>query len=371
MRYALQTLWYERRRYLPGILAVAFSGLLIALQVGILLGLVGVVSVPIENSRAQIWVAYPNTPACDLGRPIPAYWIDRLWMRPDIAAADEYIQGFTYWKTPGGTTELIIVMGFTLDNHSLGPIGQLTLEDRVLLSEPGAVMLDRKDCQRLEINQIGQEGEVSGQRVRVVAFTHNMGSISGPYVLCSLPTARSLLRLRDDQTTYLLATCKDPQQVPHVIQALRSLPKVTAFEAEEFSTRSKVHWIKKTKAGIALGFAALLGLAVGASVTSQTLYSAVAASLRELAVLRALGIPRLRMGLFVLQQSLLVGLIGLGIGAPITYGLALLAKSLGAKPVMAPWLLGGTAGVTLTMALGSGLLALRSLRNVEPAALLR
>lgn len=371
MKYAIWTLLYERRRYLAGILAVAFSGLLIAMQVGLLMGLIGVVSIPIVNSTADVWVAYPNTLACDLGRPIPNYWIDRLWMLPEVEQADEFIQGFTYWKTPGGSNELIIVLGVNLEDDSLGPIAQLTDEQRALLTEPNSVVLDEKDKGRLDVERVGQEGEVSGHRVRVVGFTRNMGSLSGPYVLCSLPTARKMLRLRDDQTTYLLARCKRPAEAASVVRELRKFPKFAAFGAEEFSTRSKNHWIGKTKAGIALGFAALLGLAVGASVTSQTLYAATAASLKELAVLRALGIPRWRMSLYVIQQALLVGVLGLGLAAPITFGLAELARSLGTPAVLPPWLLIGTAAITLLMALLSGLIALRSLRQVEPAMLLR
>ena len=68
-----------------------------------------------------------------------------------------------------------------------------------------------------------------------------------------------------------------------------------------------MHWLTKTKAGIALGYAAALGLLVGAVVTYQTLSAATKASLREYAVLRALGIPRWRMALAVMSQSFWVG----------------------------------------------------------------
>ena len=76
-----------------------------------------------------------------------------------------------------------------------------------------------------------------------------------------------------------------------------------------------MHWLTKTKAGIALGYAAALGLLVGAVVTSQTLYAATAASLREYAVLRALGIPRWRMAMAVMAQSFWVGVDRRGPGA--------------------------------------------------------
>ena len=48
MSYALTTLWYERQRYLPGVLAVGFSALLIALQAGLLLSTPYPRSVPCE-----------------------------------------------------------------------------------------------------------------------------------------------------------------------------------------------------------------------------------------------------------------------------------------------------------------------------------
>lgn len=371
MTFVFATLWHERRRYLAGVFAVAFSAVLIAMQVGMLLGLIGAVAIPIVNSNADIWVMYPNTAACDLGRPIPNYWIDRLWMNDQIQRADQFIQGFTYWKTNKGSNELIVVLGVNIDDGSLGPVAQLTPELRRLLTEPGAVVLDRRDAKRLEVEEVGQLGEVNGRTVRVCGFTKNMPSISGAFVITSLPTARSMLRMRDDQTTYLLAKCRENADVPTVVRQLRSMPNFSVHDSEEWATNSKMHWMKKTKAGIALGFAAVLGLAVGASVTSQTLYAAVTASLRELAVLSALGIPRLRMATFVMQQSVIVGLLGLAVALPGVLGLSALARSLGARPELPAWLWIGTSSITVVMVILSGLLALRSLRGVQPATLLR
>jgi putative ABC transport system permease protein len=116
----------------------------------------------------------------------------------------------------------------------------------------------------------------------------------------------------------------------------------------------------------------LLGLLVGAVVTGFTLYAATAASIREYAVLRALGIPRWRMGMAVMNQSFWVGVMGVAVGLPTMYGLARAAEAAGnLRVALAPWLLGSVAVVTLAMALLSGLAALRILRQVEPANLLR
>jgi putative ABC transport system permease protein len=146
---------------------------------------------------------------------------------------------------------------------------------------------------------------------------------------------------------------------------------MSAFESHDFSVRSRLHWLTKTKAGLALGCAAALGLLVGAVVTSQTLYAATAASLKEYAVLRALGVPRWRMAAMVLAQALWVGLAGIALAGPAAYGLRQAARA-GGVPLLLPlWLLGIAVAVTLMMAMLSGVAALRSLRQIEPALLLR
>src|SRR5947209_13662851 len=102
MSYALSTLWYERQRYLPAVLAVAFSCLLIALQCGLLLGLFSVTSLPIDNTDADIWVGHPEVPSVDLGRPIPAAWQSLLAAMPEVERSEIYLQGFAYWDKPTG-----------------------------------------------------------------------------------------------------------------------------------------------------------------------------------------------------------------------------------------------------------------------------
>jgi putative ABC transport system permease protein len=66
-----------------------------------------------------------------------------------------------------------------------------------------------------------------------------------------------------------------------------------------------------------------------------------------------------------------VGVIGIVVSVPAVYGLARIAEMAGAKVIIGPELLAAVAGITLVMALGSGLAALRSLRLIEPEQLLR
>ena len=146
---------------------------------------------------------------------------------------------------------------------------------------------------------------------------------------------------------------------------------MTVMTQDKFSIRSRMHWLTKTKAGIALGYTALLGLLVGAVVTSQTLYAATAASAKEYAILLAMGIPRRKVTMTVLVQSFWVGLFGIAFAYPVVHVLAYLGQFLGVQ-IPLPWEILVIAGtVTLVMSLLAGLVALRSVRRIEPMDLLR
>jgi putative ABC transport system permease protein len=372
--YSLTTLFHERQRYVPGVLAVAFSALLIALQCGLLLGLFSITSIPIDHTHADVWMGAPAVLSVDLGRPIPESTLARMGVQPEVERCEPYLQGFAFWAKPGGGSELCMVIGSQLNPDSLGKIDKLTTEQCGMLAEEGAVIIDESDVKRLGVTGVGSTAEISGHPVRVVSLTRGLPSLAGPYVLSSIPTAKKRLPVQQGQTTtYVLGRCRSPQDAPQVVERLNRYKDVSAFTTRDFSRRTQLHWLLKTKAGIALGYAAALGLLVGAVVTSQTLYAATVASMREYAVLRALGIPRWRIAGMVVSQSFWIGIIGIALALPAVYGLAWAADHLmGVQIVSLPWWLqSSAAAVTLGMALMSGLFALRSLRQIEPALLLR
>jgi putative ABC transport system permease protein len=369
--YSLATLWYERQRYFPAMLGIAFSGLLVALLFGLVIGALSAVSMPIDHTTADLWLGSPKVESVDVGNPIPTSWGARL-NAPEIERWEVFLQSFTQWHKPSGGFDLCVILGSRLQGNALGAVRELTASLRSKLTEPGSVVVDEADLHRLGLTTgVGEFAEINGKRVRVVGLVKGLKSLGGAYVFCSLDTARQLTRLPQDQAIYLLARCRQPADAPAVAQRLRSYGDMAAFTSAEFSLSTRHHWVFRTGAGTMLGLAAALGLLVGAVITSQTLYAATAASVREFAVLRALGIPRRRMVRMVLAQSFWIGIIGILLGLPAVFGLAWVAEMLGTKVILPETLLVATGAGTLAMAVLSGLGALRSLRLVEPAALLR
>src|SRR6516164_4868191 len=98
MSYSLLTLCHERQRYRAARLAVGLRALLSALQVGLLFGLFSITSMPIDRTRAHIWLGAPQVRSVDLGRPIPERFLSYLASQPEVERCEPYLQGFAYWS---------------------------------------------------------------------------------------------------------------------------------------------------------------------------------------------------------------------------------------------------------------------------------
>lgn len=375
MSYALQTLLHERSRYAAGVGAVAFSATLIILQVGLLLGLFETTSIPVDHTSADIWVGDNEVESVDLGRPIPVGYVARL-DKPGVRMPETMYLSFANWTKLQGGSNLCMVIGSGVGPDDAAAADVLTPEMRAALAEPLTIVVDRSDLKRLGLDDVGSKGKINGKEVRLVAAVTGLKSLAAPWVFCSLTTARALLTVPNpdyaDHCTYLLARCDSPQRAKEVVAELRhEYPEMMVSTADDFSTQSRLYWLYRTKAGIAIGYAALLGLLVGTLITAQTLYSATMASAKEFATLLALGIPRARIYGLVLAQSFWVGVVGVLLAYPVVYGLAYGAERAGSKVTLRWELLAGASAITLVTALLAGLFALRSVRTIEPMSLLR
>jgi putative ABC transport system permease protein len=375
--YSLAILWRSRSRFLPAVLAVTFSATLITLQCGLLLGLLIFISLPIDHSSADLWVTTGDAPSLTLAQPIPENWLLRVAAQPEVERAEPYLMGYAAWHQPNqGGSENCCIIGSRLDSDSMGVIREATPEMRARLSEPGTVFVDEQDLFKLGLTHGNDEfAEINQRRVRVVGTVRGFKGFTAPFVFCSLQTARMLLPMYEEQPNvvmHVLARCKDPHAAAAVAARLREqYPEMGVYTSADFSLRTRMYWLIRSSAGTVMLCTVSLALLVGLVVTRQTLYAATIASLKEYAVLDALGIPRRRLVMLVLSKSFWIGVFGIAIAMPVIFGLAGAAGLVGTKVLLPVQLLACTTTVTVFMALISGVSALRSLRQLEPASLLR
>lgn len=375
--YSVLMIWRDRRRFIPAMLAVTFSAGLITMQCGLLFGIIACSSVPIDNMPADIWLTTRDTTALGETRPIPESWLLRLAEQPEVEHVEGCLIGFAVWHKPGtGKSELCLIVGSRLDKASVGIIRQLSPDLQMRLAEQGTLVVDEWDLDTLGLDDgADPKGEINHQQVRVVGTIRSFQGLNFAWTFCSYETALQLIPPFPDEsalTVFGLARCRQREDAPVVAQRLRaSYPEMGVYTSHEFSRRVQMYWLFRSKAGTIMLCTVLLALMVGLVVTSQTLYAAVQASLREYAMLDSLGIPRWRLATLVLAKSFWVGLVGVVLSVPLSLILSWAALLIRTQVVIWGGLLATAAVLTMTMAIASGGLALRSLGSIEPATLLR
>ncbi len=375
--YSVLMLWRDRRRFLPALLAITLSAVLIAVQCGLVMGMVRTTSATIDYSSADIWVLAKDAPSLHQTYSFPIEWQARIDRQPEVERSETYMTAMGRWRLPGrGRSELCMLIGTRLDDGSLGALKVLTPELRAALAEPGTVVIDAWEFATFGLKGSSYEtGEVNGQAVRLAGTVHGFHGFAFVYVFCSQETLRMLspqVAEHPELATCLAARCRDPRDVDRVVARLRhDYPDMGVYSSSELSLKVKKYWLFRSRGGMVLICTMGLALMVGLAVTSETLYAAVLAQSKEFAVLEALGIHRRHVRRLVLAQSFWLGIGGALVALPCAVVLAqaaLLANTL--VLLTAPVVL-LTFALTLGMAVLAGLMSLRPLRNLEPAQLLR
>ena len=372
---ARKTLIYEWRRFLPAIIAVGFAGLLQLLQLALVLGIFGATSIYITGSDGDVWIGYPGTQSVGSGRSISADVEAHVLMDPAVTRVEPYLWVDGDWRGAGETGGVsVFVSGIDPAANGLLFAKVLAPALRARLAEPDAAIVDRADLDKLGV-ALGQTATINGHRVRVVGVSHGLRGLGGINVVTSLDTARRLdTDDADDGPTYLVAKLRDPAAAEAVALRMQGDPAFgpyTTWSSADFARRSVRYWLFDTGAGAGVLFLAGIVFLVGAVITSQTLVGAVNGSAREYATLNALGVGVGALRKVVLEQAFWVGALGL-IGAVVLGALLLaVARSQDVPVVLGPISAAACIALVLGQAAVSGMAAMRSLRRIDPATLLR
>ena len=360
---ARKTLVHEWRRFLPAMLAVAFSGLLLLMQAALVFGIFGATAVYITASDADLWVGYPGTQSIELGRPIAPRARTALLMDSGVARVEPFAWVDGDWRGPAGTGGVsVFVSGISTNANGMIFSDVLTPAQRASLKEPFAVIVDRADLPKLGV-PIGGQALINGDLVRIVGVASGIRALGGVNVVASLDTARAL----DNDTggtevAYYVARLKPGANAAAVAARIDAHAHgYAAWTASSFARRAVLYWMFQTGAGLGVIFLALVVFIVGA----------IAGSVREYATLHALGVSLGSLRRVVLEQAAWIGVCGLIAGVLLSLGLIGLAR-LQDVPVelnLPAWV--ACAALVMGIALVSGAAAVRALRNADPALLLR
>ena len=373
--------WLQLRhkplRLLVALSGIAFAVLLILMQLGFRAALFE--SAVRIHERFDYDIALFSTDSVFIVRP-QTFSVRRLYQAQSLdevgSIAPVYIAP-AIWKNPWNNNRRSInAIGIDPEDDLLDAPG--FSEGRLKVIRQDAVLFDSRS--RPEFGPVGAAIEESGRlttevndREVDVVGTFTMGTSFGIDGLI-ITSDDNWLRLfpghaRNDIHLGLV-NLVDGADAVSVRDRLREyLPDdVLVMTKQDFVERESAYWDSATPIGYVFFFGAIMGFVVGAIIVYQILFADVSEHLNEYATLRAIGYKNRFVVGIVLQQAVILAMLGFVPGVAVAswlYGSAAAATSL---PIYLTMERAVTVLLmTLTMCSISAFLAVRKLRRLDPA----
>ncbi|MFS8795839.1 ABC transporter permease DevC [Synechococcus sp. O70.2] len=295
-----------------------------------------------------------------------------------VRAVSPVYLSFALWKNPETRrTRSIFVVGVD-PSADLVDLPGLTPDELEEIKKADVVLFDRRS--RSEFGPIaqwfeaGQEvvTEVGNRRVRVGGL-FEMGATFGAdgTILTSDLNFLRIFPQREpglvDIGVVQLQPGVDPKPLLDQMRAL--LPEdVRVLSRAEFIDMERSYWEEGTAIGFIFGLGVAMGFIVGIVIVYQILYTDVSDHLAEYATLKAMGYTDTYLLGVVLQEALLLAVLGY---IP-AFALAVLLYDLTANATLLPIAMTFNRamlvlGLTVSMCFISGAIAVRRLRAADPA----
>jgi putative ABC transport system permease protein len=379
---ALRILLHHPRR-----LAVSTAGVLLAVvlmfsQVGFRNGTFDSQTQLIRHLDGELVLVNPLTRILYVAEPFPSRRLAQARACPGVKAVHPlYLEGVAgaLWKNPAdGSTRPVRVLAFD-PNGPVLDIPEVRAHAKAL-ETPGTVLFDSRARRYYGRPRAGTATELAGRQVEVVGtFPLGTDILTDGTVLMS---DRSLLTFSPRraagprlQTAEVGVVQLEPGADAHAVQeALRQvLPDdVAVLTRQELEERETRYWRDNTAIGYVFGLGMAVALVIGVVICYQVLYTNVTQYLPQLATLKAMGYTDTYLAGLVLQQGLLLAVLGFVPGLAVARALFAVVSALtGLTMVLTSLRVTLLLILTVLMCMAAAAIALRRVLRADPAEVFR
>lgn len=369
---ARKLLLHDRLRFAVAIAGVSVSVMLVLVQVGLYFGFMDTASSLIDASSADLWVGKAGNESFEFASPFDERTYYKVASVPGVERAERVLMNFAQFKLANGGDLGVQVVGIESGASLLAP-WHVVAGDPRRLPEAGAIVVDRTEYPKLQIDHAGVATEISGVRAEVVALTSGIRSFTtSPIVFTDLRSARAYMPgLGREAVTYVLVKVKpgvSPLTVKHEID---ELPHLAAYTTAEMSERTRSYWSSRTGVGAGFFTTAILGVIVGFVVVGQILYSGTLQYIREYGTLKAMGARNSMVVRVILAQAMISAAFGFVVGGALAVGMRALMAKANLSVALFPGLYGVTLVVTIAMCSFAALLSIVKVLRLDPASVFK
>ena len=337
----------------------------------------------IEKLDADIIVFHPSRFALTSESRFPLDTLSIAASLPEVQSAQPlYIENIkARFRTTGKKARPIRVLGFDLDRPMLLPDPDVASK-LVSLGHPQTAIMDRlsKPEYGIELDTnatFPQSAELLGKKLSIVgSFLSGRDFAHDGNLMMSSDNFESYFGLRaaDPLSVVDLGVVKVDPAIP-IRDVVNRLQKqlgegATVMTKHDFSDREVAFWSRNTPIGIIFAIGAVMGFVVGVIICYQILANDIGEHLGEFATLRAMGYGNAYFYGLVIRQALYLSLLGFLPGLAFAWVLFRINASVTGLLMNMTWdRVLFVLGLTVTMCIVSGLLALRKLIAADPASL--
>jgi putative ABC transport system permease protein len=382
---ALKMLFGDTAKFLGMLFGVSVAAFLITQQGSIFCGLMsrtfGFLS---DTSLPDIWVMDRKVQFVDDIKPLSDTQLYRVRGVEGVEWAVPLYKGQIKARLPDGSFQTCNVIG--LDDATLiggpprmlqGNLQDLRRAEGVIVDETGANdKLAHKffDENGNEIRSrrkplvVGDTLELNDRRAVVVGICRVTPTFqSQPVVYTTYSRATTFAPRERKLLSFVLVKARQGVPLEELCTRISAATDLMATPTDQFKRTTVLYFMKYTGIPINFGIAVLLGFVVGTAIAGLLFYQFTQDNLRHFGALKAMGAGNFRLLGMILLQSLVVGVLGYGIGV----GLAAFMGATAGKTALAffmPWWLPlVTAGAILLICLFSSLLSVVRVVRLEPA----
>lgn len=376
-RLAWRQLRSERARLASAIAGVMFACVLVFMQLGFRGALFDSATRLPQAMRGELFLVHPLTNAFFRPEPLPRVRAWQTLADPDVVFAAPVYLTQAAWRHPvTGERRAIQLVGFDTETGAIDFPGLAELIPA--LKRPDTIAFD--SLSRPEFGPVSQmlaEGgpvrtEIANREVEIVG-TIALGASFGAdgNAVMSDVNFRRLIKDRPAAKADLVALRLRPGADPVAVQArLRALlPKdVAVVTHDQLVQWERDYWQTRTPIGFIFSFGSLMGLIVGMVIVYQILFADIASHLSEYATLKAMGYSNVYLAQVVLAAAAILAVLGFVPGVLACFGLYDLVAKATLLPMHMEWERSvNVFALVFAMCGGAGLLAMRKLRDAEPA----
>ena len=371
-------LTHNRTRFAAALAGVAFANVLVFVQLGIMNSMAAATLRPYQFFRADIMISAGDANSLTDGGNVARQWLLQAMADPDVVDGASLFIANVPWDRGDKDISLTTFGVNPVKTDFLAPE---IAADLALLQVQDAAILDRlaRGLGRAEAAAIRPQSplsfETEGRTLTAYATFAGGGGFGGDgYMMVSDQTFLSLFPARSSAAPdHILLSVRPGAQAEAVIARLKDLISDPALRIRTFAQAGQDdlrYQQTRRPTGIIFGFGVLIGVLVGLVIVYQVLSTDVADHLREYATFKAMGYgPRFFLGI-VLEEALVLGIMGFIPGLIVGTAILTLMGSITTLPLaMTPSMAISVFGGTLVFSALSGAIATRRLAAADPADL--